>query len=39
MQLCQGSAYDFINETTRNQIANDLRNAYFSYYGFAADDS
>jgi len=39
MQLYQGSAYDFINETTRNQIANDLRNAYFSYYGFAADDS
>lgn len=34
MQLYQGTANSFIMETTRNKIAGDLSNAYFSYFGY-----
>ncbi len=39
MQLYQGSADDFIAETTRNRIALDLSDSFYNYFGYNPSNS
>lgn len=39
MELYSGSINQFIEDTTQNQIATKLHNAFFDYFGYNPSDS